>query len=327
MADIFGVRVTPELDTLNSLIICNKPGGQTEPAIVFNGENFIVVWVDARFPGITVARVTPQGVVLDTGNYIGGGSSYGEDLPDIACDLQRSFVVWSQEFYGVCGRFINNSAQPEGSVITIATTLATSSVPKVEFDNNNYLVVWADFCSTGTDLDIFGQMVSPQGSLISGKITIAQGPEIQNYSDFVFDGTNFIVVWLEESSGLFGQMIGTDGQLVGTKFRISDNTPYLRDHPSICVGIDSYLIVWGEYHDNYDIYGNIDIAIGIKEEESPLIEEFFPSIISGNLYLPEFQNFKVYDVLGRSVDHQRLKPGVYFVKCENGLIQKVVKAR
>lgn len=327
MADIFGVRVTSELDTLNSLIICNKPGGQTEPAIVFNGENFIVVWVDARFPGITVARVAPQGVVLDTGIYIGGGSGYGEDLPDISCDSQRSFVVWSQEFYGVCGRFINSSVQPEDSVITIDTTLATSSAPKVEFDNNNYLVVWADFCSTGTDLDIFGQLVSPQGSMIGGKITIAQGPEIQSYPDIVFDGTNHVVVWLEESNSLFGQVIGTDGQLIGTKFRISDNTPCLRDYPAIGVGMDNYLVVWGEYHDDYDIYGNVDIAIGVKEEVYPLIEGFFPSIISGNLLMPGESKFIIYDITGRRVKDNNPGPGVYFIKNENRIVKKVVKVR
>ncbi len=225
MADIFGVRVTPELDTLNSLIICNKPGGQTEPAIVFNGENFIVVWVDAIFSGIAVARVTPQGVVLDTGIYIGGGSGYGEDLPDISCDSQRSFVVWSQEFYGVCGRFINSSVQPEDSVITIDTTLATSSAPKVEFDNNNYLVVW------------------------------------------------------------------------------------------------------GEYHDDYDIYGNVDITIGVKEEDYPLIEGFFPSIISGNLLMPGESKFIIYDITGRRVKYNNPGPGVYFIKNENRIVKKVVKVR
>ena len=327
MADIIGVRVTPELDTINSLVICNSPAGQTDALVTFDGENYFVVWFDALFNGPVVARVTPQGVVLDPGNYIGGGSSYGEDLPDIACDAQRSFVVWSEEYYGVCGRFINSSAQPEDSVITITTILATSTAPKVEFSNDNYLVVWADFCSTGTGLDIYGQIVSPNGSLIGGKFAVAKGSESQSHPDLSFDGSQFAVVWLEGSQDVYGQMVAPNGQLLGPKFRISDNTSYLRDHPSICVGIDNYLIVWGEYYDNYDIYGNIDIAIGIKEEESPLIEEFFPSIISGNLYLPEFQNFKVYDVLGRSVDHQRLKPGVYFVKCENGLIQKVVKAR
>ncbi len=39
MADIFGVRVTPEVDTLGSFVICNKPGGQVDSAVTFRGRD------------------------------------------------------------------------------------------------------------------------------------------------------------------------------------------------------------------------------------------------------------------------------------------------
>jgi hypothetical protein len=93
-----GVRVTPECDTLSSFVICNSSGIQTDAATTFDGENFIVVWSDGRFIGyesrVVAARVTPQGIVVDTGNCIGAASDQGEYAPDIASGNEQCLTVW-----------------------------------------------------------------------------------------------------------------------------------------------------------------------------------------------------------------------------------------
>lgn len=320
MADIFGVRVTPELNVLDTLIICNKVSGQTEPAVIFNGENHIVVWLDL---GIMAARVTPQGTVLDTGYYIGNGGNH----PDIAFDNNRCLVIWSKDADGIYGRFINNYAQPEDTVFRIDTAMAGGTIPKLDFDGINYLIVWADFNSAGTDLDIYGQFVSTQGQLMGSKITIANGSQSQNNPNIIFDGANYLVVWAEASTDIFGQRVQPDGHLLDDKFRISDNTAENRDQPAVSVGVDNYLIVWSEYHDDFDIYGNVDVMIGINEEKAPQVKQFIPSIISGSVFLPDLQNFKVYDVIGRSVNPQRLESGVYFIRIDDQVIKKLVRIR
>ena len=87
MADIFGVRVTADLNILDTLIIiCNTAGGQTEPAVTFAGQNYFVTWLDQAFQTrnspVAVARVNPQGIVLDSVALIGTGDYH----PDIAFD-------------------------------------------------------------------------------------------------------------------------------------------------------------------------------------------------------------------------------------------------
>jgi len=326
MADIFGVRVTPDLDTLGSFVICNNPGGQVDPAVVFNGENFLVVWSDPaydRSPGIVVARVTPQGAVIDSGIQI----SEGDASPDISFDGTRSLVVWSEEFLGVQGRFVNNSAQPEDTVFTIARIAATSTEPKIAFANGVYLVVYADFCTTGISLDIYGQLVSSQGQLIGDAILIADGSAIQAYPDIDYDGTNFIVVWSQDAHGVYGQFISTDGFLIGDQFQISQDTSYSKEYPGVAAGLDNYLVVWSEYRDDSDIYGNIDIEIGIDEESTQEISYILPSIISGPLILDNKSKVIVYDVMGRAVNPDKLMPGVYFVITNSKAVQKVVKLR
>lgn len=326
MADIFGVRVTPDLDTLGSFIICNKPGGQIDPAVVFNGENFLVVWSDPAYDqagGIVVALVTPQGAVVDSGIQVSEGDAY----PDIIFDGSRSLVVWSEDFLGIQGRFVNNSAQPEDTVFTIARIAATSTEPKIAFGNGVYLVVYADFCTTGISLDIHGQLVSSEGQLIGGIIRIADGPTIQAHPDIDYDGTNFIVVWSQDAHGVYGQFISTDGFPVGDQFQISQDTSYSREYPRIAAGFDNYLFVWGEYRDDSDIYGNIDTEIGIDEEITQEISYMLPSIISGPLILDNTSKVVVYDVMGRAISPDRLKPGIYFVITNSKAVQKVVKLR
>lgn len=326
MADIFGVRVTPELDTLGSFVICNKPGGQVDPAVTFNGENFLVVWSEPAYDragAIVVARVTPQGAVIDSGVQV----SEGDASPDISFDGSRSLVVWSEEYLGIQGRFVNNFAQPEDTVFTIARIAATSTEPKIAFGNGVYLIIYADFCTSGISLDIYGQLVSSQGHLIGEKIRIAEGPMIQSNPDIDYDGTNFIVVWSQGSYDVYGQLVSTAGFPVGEQFQISQDTSYSKEYPVVATGLDNCLVVWGEYRDDSDIYGNIDIEIGIDEEITQEISYILPSIISGPLILDNKSKVSIYDVMGRAVSPDKLKPGIYFVITNSKAVQKVVKLR
>lgn len=325
MSDIFGVRVTPQLDTLNSIIISNTVEGQVDPAVCFSQGNYFTAWYN-QFSSRTIhtTRVTPEGVVLNVGNYIGDGSVE----PDIACDDENCLVVWSREYYGVCARFIDSLAQAQGDEITIDTTQGTSTIPKLAFGSGNYLVVWPDFCEAGTDLDIFGQLITTEGILIGDRITIADGPEIQSSVAIIFDGYNYLVIWLEGLDGhnVFGQFVTPDGLLLHDKFLISDDTLHWRQEPGLGFSTDNYLMVWAEYHDDLDIYGNLDISVGV-EEIKPRDAISIPWIISGPLCLPDIGEFKIYDILGRQVTKNQMRPGVYFLKIGDQALQKIVKVR
>jgi hypothetical protein len=325
MSDIFGVRVTPQLDTLNSIVISNIADGQVDPAVCFSYGNYFTAWYN-QFGDRTInaTRITPEGVVLNLGNYIGDG---GEG-PDIACDNENCLVVWSREYYGVCARFIDSLAQAQGHEMTIAITQATSTVPQLAFGSVDYLVVWPDFCESGTDLDIFGQLITTNGILLGDRITIAHGPEIQRSVSIAFDGNNYLIIWLEGPDGhnVFGQFVTTDGLLLDNKFLISDDTLYWRQDLSLECGADNYLVVWAAYHDGLDTYGNLDISVGI-EETKPQKPISVSHIISGPLCLPDIGEFKIYDILGRQVEENQMRPGVYFLKIGNRAMQKVVKVR
>ena len=169
------MRVTPDMDTINSFEICAKIEIQTYPSVVFDGQNYIVVWSDNNFGGsyyyVAAARVTPGGVVLDTGACITSGVGSSEYRARIAYDGNRCLVVWPKSSGPIYGRFINSDCQPEGDIFIIG--FAPAGGPNIAFDGSNYLVVW--YTGTYPGLELYGHLVSPQGALVGSPISIAHG--------------------------------------------------------------------------------------------------------------------------------------------------------
>ena len=327
MADIFGVRVTADLNILDSLIIIsNSSSGQTEPAVTFADENYFVAWLDpasqTRNASVNVARVDTHGIVLDNGVFLGAGDYH----PDIAFDGDRCLVVWSEEFHGVIGRYVNAACLPEGNTMEIALTLGCSTEPAVVFGTLNYLVVWADYCSTGTSLDVLGQLLSTNGQLIGDRILIAGGGAVQERPAVAFDGNDFMVVWVEDADKICGRYLTVNGTPIGEEFLISNDTPYERQYPSAAAGTDKYLIAWSEYHDDFDVYGNLDVAIGVAETNASL------PVVGSTVLWSQLQKYlaadaRIYDILGRHVSTRKIAPGVYFLKTEEKILQKIVVIR
>ena len=324
MADIFGVRVTAELNIIDSLIIiCNTPGGQTEPAVTFAAPNYFVAWLDQAFDlrssPVKVARVDQHGVVLDPGSVLGTG----DYQPDIAFDGSRCLVTWCEEFNGVFGRFVNASCQPEGVLFQIALTQGTSTAPVTEYGAGSYLVVWPDFCPLGTDLDIFGQIVDTNGQLIGERIQIADGSASQNHPTLAFDGNTFLVVWVEDFNLVYGRYISPSGMPLGTQFLVSENTSFERQHPSLAPGTDNYLIAWNEYHNDFDIYGNLDVSVGI-EDTNPELPVRGLTLLARQLAPYLDGESLLYDITGRRVQNTRVGPGIYFLQRDDGDLLKIV---
>jgi hypothetical protein len=260
------------MDTINSFEICPKFLIQTYPAVTFDGQNYIVVWSDNNFGGssyyLAAARVTPAGVVLDTGACISSGTGSSEYMAKIEFDGSRCLVVWPKSSGPIYGRFINNQCQPEGNIFMIAP--APAGGPNIAFDGTNYLVVY--FVGTYPTLELYGQLVSMQGALVGNAISIALGSGCHRWADIAFDGTNYLVIWQtgENNAGqkIYGQFIGTDGSLVGDTFMICDNTYQERWWPAVAVADTNLIAVWGQgYGSACDIWGNVDVSTtGVNED-------------------------------------------------------------
>ena len=322
------MRVTPDLDTLNTFYICNPAEDsfmETDPVVTFTGENYLVVWSDEKYgPSNTfhpfAARVTPAGVVLDSGVKVSTSSGY-EYRPNVADDGERSLVVWSGSSSGSYGRFVNREGMPEDDVFQIAP--GNASGPNLCFGDSNYLVVW----HTGAypTLELYGRLVSRHREL-GDPFAIATGSGCQRWTALAFDGENFLAVWMSglnnEPETIFGQFIANDGSLVGDRFPVSGTDATMRWWPALAFSDSNCLVVW-EQGTSRDVYGNVDVlATGVAEPSpSPATQRSrCLSVVSGGL--PD--RVPLYDALGRR--SQALKPGVYFTR-EAGQMGKVLRVR
>jgi len=70
-------------------------------------------------------------------------------------------------------------------------------------------------------------------------------------------------------------------------------------------------------------------TFGIKEQQIvPIVKDYYSAtIISGPLLLPDGKNCKIFDITGRVVVPQHIKPGIYFIEIDGVITKKVVKVR
>jgi len=322
------VRVTPDLDTLSTFYICNPVDDsfiESDPVVTFAGENYLVVWSDEKYGPSNVyhpfaARVTPAGVVLDSGVKVSTAGT-SEHRPNVADDGERSLVVWSGSSNGAHGRFVNREGLPEGEPFQLAP--GTASGPNLCFGDSSYLVVW----QTGTYpvLELYGRTVSRQGEL-GDAFPIATGGTCQRWAALAYDGQRFLAVWMSGENNqpetIFGQFVASDGSLIGDRFPVSATSSTMRWWPALAFSDSNCLVVW-EQGSSRDVYGNVDVLVtGIAEPPAKPGPARRPgvSVVSA---VPA--GVVLYDALGRR--SAALKPGVYFTLTAGGAPAKVVRTR
>ncbi len=326
------MRVTPECDSINSIVVSSAADVQITPEVAYGNDNYMVVWADARIGddfNIYGARVSPDGTVLDPdGILIGRDSNEGQYEPSIAFTGTRFFVVWvyyTQPF-AVVGRFVNCDGTL-GDTVRIATTADEGNRTSVCFDGTNFLVVWTQYPQL-----LMGQFVSGDGNLIGGPFTIATGVTTLGSGTLSFDGNRYTIVYTLRNIDLFevwGRQYDTSGNPIGPAFIISNPANSSCDS-YIVAGATNYLNVWTHMEYPSDIYGNVDLPIGIEtggDRIACVTTDYGSTIIKGPLRLPDDHDYRIFDITGREVTPHNLRPGIYFVETDGEMAQKVIKVR
>ena len=232
-------------------------GDQTEPAVGFDGTNFLVVWQDNRTASfyIYASRVTPAGVILDPAG-IPVSITHSGQHPAVAFDGANYLVVWdSYDIYGA-------RVTPGGSVldttgIEISTATGEQCYPAVAFSGSDYLVVWEDY---RTGCDVYGARVTPEGEVRdSSGIPISVAADDQWSPAVAFGDTGYLVVWTDCRSGsydIYGARVSADGSVLDTSGISISAATGARDHPDVAYDGTNFLAVWADGRSGVDIYGS-----------------------------------------------------------------------
>jgi len=232
----------------------------------FDGTNFLVVIVEETGGKTTLtAQMLSQSGTL-VGNKIIIPESNPTDIRTlVAFDGTNYFIVWTER-NGLKGQFIDKSGTPVGSIVSISSDI--ESIGHIGFGGGKYLVVYnkeVPYEGESEKRSVFGRTITPSGEVGSEfRInTTGYGKEYGGIGNLAFDGTNFLVVWTEDTydSEIRAALVSPDGE-VRKNFSIDSNS--LRSDNPCAVAFDgtNYLVVWPD-------------EIEIREVDGCLLSQWF----------------------------------------------------
>jgi hypothetical protein len=275
---IYGARVNPAgtiLDGAGFAISAPSRISAKDPAVVFDGTNFFVVWADVLDQQQTIsgARVSPAGVVLDPANIV---ISTGEDrqTPAVAFNGTNYLVGWYQQvgfrYLDTFAARVSAAGTVLGDPIQIDPPGADAGPPAIASDGTNFLVV-----ISGSSVS--GYRVSPAGVVIGDPTIIGNAPErIEFGASAAFDGANYLVVWSSHpydgsevgSGDIYGARLSPDGTVIDAVDIPISTGPGQQNSPAVVFN-GSFLVVWRDERagaGSSDIYGaRVDTAGNVRD--------------------------------------------------------------
>jgi hypothetical protein len=230
------------------------------PALAFDGTNYlVVVTLGDQLVGF---GVTPAGVVSAGKPITSSNDGTSNSLPSIAFDGTNYLVAWRNLSGSVPSSIraalVNKSGDLVGTEFMIPNP-GNPLVPMVAFGGANYLVVWSGGSSAIED--VFGARVSTAGVVLdSPAIPIATSSNSsQLVGGVASDGTNYLVVWDDTTSGSVPptngsirgrRVVAADGSLLdGTAdtagIAISTSSTVANHSSSVAFAGSTFVVTWG----------------------------------------------------------------------------------
>ena len=263
--DIYGARFDGDGTVLDGdgFSLSNSANVQIEPAVAWDGENYLVAWTDRRSTGHTDvygARIAPDGQLLDGSGIPISTGPEDEALPAIVSSGSGYFVVWRDErdhfrtaadIYGTRVSSAGQVLDPDG--IAIENSFGGPENLALATSGRQYLVLWDNgdevfglrVALNGVPLDPSGFLVGPLGNDEHLTPAVAWGEDA------------YLVAW--QNGRFFGQTRGArvseDGDVLDPS-GISISTEPSQCCPSVAWSGQNFLVAWSQdMGDSVDIHG------------------------------------------------------------------------
>ncbi len=229
----------------------------------FDGANFLagIQGNTLGHDGISWQRISQTGELL--GERINQGSFGG--APVVGFGAGTYFVAWDSAGDGntrIYGQRVGTNGIAIGTEVQISFStgdVEISDLSKVAFGGDKFLMVWEDYRS-GDDPDIYGQLITTNGTLFGSEIPIAidnvpgeEGDNDDKEASVAFDGTNFLVAFTAERrpgfydrEDVYGQFVSPSGALVGGNFVIDENNVPSCNPTAVCWDGEKYTVLFHE---------------------------------------------------------------------------------
>jgi len=259
---------TPEFLIDTSIVFGHSYNFQGNPAIAFDGTNYLIVWEEENNGNINIIGtfVDQSGRVLTPhpDEIIITNGSYNHLTPDIAFDGTNYLVVWCEEKINPENRdIIGTRISTEGEIldpagINISVAPEDQFLPSITFGGAYYFISWCDLRDTtikGTRVNTSGEVQDSLGIIISSRLSDSW--YYFGNSNVISDGTNYLACWYKWGVGSYGNyatLINQNGEVLDTiEILTYSGMGFL--NPEVSLAFDG---------DNYFFVGNIGFSTNVK---------------------------------------------------------------
>ena len=146
---------------------------------------------------------------------------------------------------GVAGQLLASDGQRVGSPVAVGANPGFPPASALACAKTNNLAVWTDY-SIGSGVTAFGRLVSAGGLGATFPLLAAAGSHgVQAIQAAASDGTNFLAVWRDNSTGsCYGQRVSGSGTLLGSEFLIFTMAGDGDRNLALAFGKTNYLVAW-----------------------------------------------------------------------------------
>jgi hypothetical protein len=242
------------------------------PEVAFGATNYLLTWAEfSSYPASTA-----QGLIVNTNGTQGAPFQVSQtntlDFVDgVAFDGTNYLVVWTDRRRetspqqpgdrDIYGRFVSPAGVPQGNDFKISG--AAGKLSAIAFAGGQYLVAWNEDVG---DAEVHARFVSPAG-VLGTEFTVNASPEpSENPGRVVTDGTNFLVLWTNETGGagtgnwdIFAQRVSPLGTLLGGVIPLA-TAPGMQLYPYAAFDGTNFLVTWSDL--SADTNGNFNCDPG-----------------------------------------------------------------
>jgi hypothetical protein len=210
--DIFGRFVSTAGAPEDSDLEIDDGAGR-DARVAFGEGRYLVIWTEDTARTETRGRfIVPNGAFASGGFTVNGSLTSSANPGALGFDGTNFLAVWTDEVglgnWDFFGQRVSPAGALVGTPIPITTAPGQQLLPYVAFDGVNYLVTWTDLANDtngnfacesgeGTCVDIYGQLVSPSGSLVGVNFAVTTRPGSQGQSPVAYGGGKYLVAWID----------------------------------------------------------------------------------------------------------------------------------
>lgn len=277
VAEIYAARVTKQGQVLDPEGIQITEGAAPKirmPGIAFDGANFLVVW-RTNADWIYGALVSKTGVNLSNKQgfpITNHGSAY---YPSVAYNGSHYLVVWHQGYpwdnsMDIWGARVDREGvvlDPAG--FPICNEAQNQDQAMVASDGKDFLVVWYDWRPDNRETrgSSYGTRVLADGTVLDKPaFPIADHVGGQHGLPVIFDGTDYLVLWMTDSSykerlaDVYGRRISINGKVLEKQAIPFSNSFWHQYGPVLGYGENYYCAAWSDrrfYGSEASVFGQV----------------------------------------------------------------------